>query len=388
MSPDLPAILGGSPLRPSGPPIWPIPDDDVLHALATAYRDGSWGQYQGHHVEELTRRLAEYHQAEFVLTCGSGTFAVELALRALQVGPGDEVILAAYDYPGNFLNIHTVGALPVLVDIDADNWNLDPRQFSAAISPTTKALIVSHLHGGLVPMAEVMDIARQHRFAVIEDACQQPGALVQGKRAGTWGDVGILSFGGSKLLTAGRGGALLTRRADVHQRARLWQQRGNVVNPLSELQAAVLLPQLRKLDERNAQRAVAARRLCGLVGAIPGIHPLQNEISDSAPGYYKLGLQFDAARFGLPRDRFAAAMRAEGIALDEGFRALHVGRSPNRYRRGTELLEAQQAHEGCLVLHHPVLLGTEAEVEQVAEGIRKVHGFADQLRGVTRESIT
>jgi len=380
MSPDLPAILGGSPLRPGGPPVWPIPDNDVLRALEAAYGDASWGQYQGHHIAELTRRLMEYHQTEFVLTCGSGTFAVELALRALQVGPGDEVILAAYDYPGNFLTVHAVGALPVLVDIDADNWNLDPQCLAAAISPTTKALIVSHLHGGLVPMAEVMDIARQYQCAVIEDACQQPGALVQGKRAGTWGDVGILSFGGSKLLTAGRGGALLTRRADVHQRARLWQQRGNLVNPLSELQAAVLLPQLRKLDERNAQRAVAARRLCSLVGTLPGIRPFHNRNNDRAAGYYKLGLQFDAARFGLPRDRFAAAMRAEGIALDEGFRALHVGRSPSRYRRAAELPEAQRAHDGCLVLHHPVLLGVDAEVELVAEGIKKVQRFAEQLR--------
>jgi perosamine synthetase len=380
MSSDLPAILGGSPLRPGGPPVWPIPDDDVLHALEAAYRDGSWGQYQGHHVEELTRQLAEYHQSEFVLTCGSGTFAVELALRALQVGPGDEVILAAYDYPGNFLNVHAVGALPVLVDLAANNWNLEPQRLPAAIGPATKALIVSHLHGGLVPMAEVMDIARQYQFAVIEDACQQPGALVEGKPAGTWGDVGILSFGGSKLLTAGRGGALLTPRADVHQRARLWQQRGNLVNPLSELQAAVLLPQMQKLDDRNQQRTNAARRFCSLVDTIPGICPFHNRSSNSAPGYYKLGLQFDGAKFGLPRDRFAAALRAEGIALDEGFRALHVGRSPSRYRRAAELSEAQQAHDGCLVLHHPVLLGTDAAVEQVADAIRKVHRFADRLR--------
>src|SRR5262245_26021012 len=99
----LPALLGGPPARPQGPPDWPPPDDGVSQALAAAYRDGSWGQYAGGRVERLERRLAREHHVEFALACGSGTFAVELALRALKVGRGAEVVLAAYDYPGNFL---------------------------------------------------------------------------------------------------------------------------------------------------------------------------------------------------------------------------------------------------------------------------------------------
>src|SRR5439155_19329589 len=129
-------------------------------------------------------------------------FAVELALRALNVGPGDEVILAGYDYLGNFLSVHAVGARPVLVDVQADNWNLDPAALEAAISPNTRAIIASHLHGGVVPMREAMDFAVAHQLKVIEDAAQMPGAVIQGRTAGTQGDAGILSFGGSKLLTA------------------------------------------------------------------------------------------------------------------------------------------------------------------------------------------
>src|SRR5712672_262320 len=144
--PDLPAILGGAPVRPQGPPTWPPPDDDVLRALQVAYGDGSWGMYHGGHVERLEQRLAEYHGVPHALTCGSGTFAVELALRALKVGPGDEVLLAAYDYPGNFLSVHAVGAMPVLVDVDPDNWNLAPEGLAKAVGPLTRALIVSHLH--------------------------------------------------------------------------------------------------------------------------------------------------------------------------------------------------------------------------------------------------
>ena len=205
MSSDaMPALLGGRPVRPQGPPEWPVPDPDVADALRKAYESGSWGKYHGGNVERLEEQLAKYHDVPFALTCGSGTFAVEAALRSLKVGPGDEVILAAYDYPGNFHAVHAVGAMPVLVDVEAANWNLAPEQLAHAINPKTRAIIASHLHGGVVPVREVCDFATAHGLLVVEDAAQAPGAIVQGRRAGTWGDVGILSFGGSKLLTAGR----------------------------------------------------------------------------------------------------------------------------------------------------------------------------------------
>src|SRR5690242_18269513 len=110
MDKNLPAILGGEPTRPQGPPEWPITDDAVLEAMRVAWADGSWGRYHGGHVERLEERLASENGVRHALTCGSGTFAVELALRALNVGLGDEVVMAAYDYGGNFLSIHAVGA--------------------------------------------------------------------------------------------------------------------------------------------------------------------------------------------------------------------------------------------------------------------------------------
>jgi dTDP-4-amino-4,6-dideoxygalactose transaminase len=376
----VPAFLGGPPVRPQGPLPWPVPDEDVLAALQQAYRDGSWGKYQGGGVERLEERLTAYHGVPFAVTCGSGTFAVEVALRALKVGPGDEVLLAAYDYGGNFLSVHAVGAVPVLVDVDPDNWNLSGQHLEGAVGPQTRAIVATHLHGGVVPMREVMSLAAAHGLGVIEDAAQCPGAVVQGRRAGTWGDVGILSFGGSKLLSAGRGGALLTRHADVHQRARLFLNRANHICPLSELQAAVLLPQLDKLDGRNARRAENVRLLRESLTDVPGLCPFVNRGDETQPVYYKLGLQFDAACAGLGRERFVAAVRAEGIALDEGFRALHVGRSPSRYRRAGGLAEAERAHRGAVVLHHPVLLGEPADVEEVALAVRKVLGSVERLR--------
>src|SRR5262245_25799293 len=170
----LPALLGGPPVRPQGPPDWPQPDTDVLRALHDAYADGSWGKYSGTFLTRLEERLAAYHGVGHALACGSGTFAVELALRALKVGPGDEVILSAYDYPGNFLDVHAVGATPVLVDLDPASWQMSLDRLPRAVGPATRAIIASHLHGGQVPMARLMAFAAERGLRVIEDAAQCP----------------------------------------------------------------------------------------------------------------------------------------------------------------------------------------------------------------------
>jgi dTDP-4-amino-4,6-dideoxygalactose transaminase len=372
------ALLGGEPVFPDGPPPWPVDDPAVADALARACRDGSWGKYDGGHVAQLEERLGRMFDQSHVLTCGSGTFAVELALRAVQVQPGDEVVLAAYDYPGNFLSVHALGAQPILVDLDRDNWNLAPANLAEAFKSRPRALIVSHLHGGLVPMREVMQVAREHQVAVVEDAAQAPGAWVDGQPAGSWGDVSVLSFGGSKLLSAGRGGAILTRRPEVHQRARRFQNRGNLVCPLSELQAIVLGPQLDRLGERTQRRANAVAYLARHLARIPGLRLFQNRVGGQ-PAYYKVGFQLDEQAFGLSRTLLTKAMRAEGVALDEGFASLHVGRSPRRFRAAGPLTEADRAHEGCVILHHPILLGGEIDLEKVVRAFDKVQAGRAEL---------
>lgn len=380
MKPQSPALLGGTPTRPDGPPVWPESDPEVNAALEQAYREGTWGRYHGPAVPRLETALKEYHNVSDVLLCGSGTFAVELALRSFQVNAGDEVLLSAYDYPGNFFAVHALGAMPVLVDIDPLSWQMDLDSLRAAIGPRCKAIIASHLHGGLVPIRQVMEIARSSGLKAVEDAAQCPGALINGRKAGTWGDVGVLSFGGSKLLTAGRGGALLFQDPTACQRARTYQLRGNLVCPLSELQAAVLMPQLQKLDARNAQRRDCVAQLRVALAAFPGVRLLEmgrGELESQA-AYYKVGVQYDAHTFGLPRNLLVKAMRAEGIPLDEGFAALHVGRSARRYRAEGPLTEAERAHRQGLVLHHPILLGNEA-VGQISQALSKIHAWREEL---------
>jgi perosamine synthetase len=380
MSEDLPAILGGTPIRPEGPPDWPFPDPEVTARVQQALADGSWGKYHGPHVAELTRLLAAYHQTGHVVLCASGTAAVELALRGLAVGPGDEVLLAAYDFKGNFQDVLAVGAVPVLVDVRPDNWNMDTARIPEAVGPKTRAIVVSHLHGGVVDMPEILRLARAHHLAVIEDAAQMPGARIHGRVAGTWGDAGILSFGGSKLVSAGRGGAVLTPRADVAQRIKLYAQRGNDAYPLSELQAAVVIPQWARLDAANASRRAAVAWLSERLNRTNGLQVFGNPPSDSHAGYYKLGLQYDPAAFGgLPRDVLAAAVRAEGMALDPGFRALHKTHSSQRFRTAAELQHATRADACVLTLHHPVLLEAEGAWGQILEAIERVRRHAEEI---------
>jgi dTDP-4-amino-4,6-dideoxygalactose transaminase len=336
----------------------------------------------------LAAALATSHGVEHVLLCASGTAAVELALRGGRVGPGDEVILAAYEFKANFQNVLALGAVPVLVDVRPDDWQLDAGRVADAVTGRTRAVIVSHLHGGVVDMPRVVETARQHGLSVIEDACQCPGALIHGRTAGTWGDAGVLSFGGSKLLSAGRGGAVLTADAALAQRIRLHTQRGNEAYPLSELQAAVLLPQWDRLAERNARRGESVAVLRELLADSTGLTPLPHG-EHSRPGYYKLGLRYDAEAFaGLPRDRFAAAMRAEGIALDPGFRSLHLTHSRRRFRASGPLTEADQADDRVLVLHHPVLLEDKPALRQIFTALEKIREFAvrnDEFRMTNSE---
>jgi perosamine synthetase len=381
MNSDTPALLGGLPVRPEGPPDWPPADPDALAALQAATADGSWGKYVGPNVTRLEEVLGELLRVPDVATCSSGTLAVEVAMRAVGVRPGDEVILAGYDFEPSFLSVHNLGALPVLVDVSSTNASLDTVGLEAAITSTTKAILASHLHGGIARMSEIMAIADRRSVPVVEDAAQASGATVEGRPAGTWGDVGVLSFGGSKLLTAGRGGAIVTPHSDVFQRARLALGRGiQQWAALSELQAAVLVPQVRKLVDRTDLRSRRVQQLLDAIGDIPGLRPFGPPPADSRPAYYKLGFFLDEVAFGLSRDLLVKALRAEGIAFDPGFRALHFGRALSRYRAAGPLTNAEVAGRTVVGLHHPVLSLGEPEIDQVATAIRKTYRNAARLR--------
>ncbi|GAB5445066.1 MAG: hypothetical protein Fues2KO_54150 [Fuerstiella sp.] len=362
-------------------PDWPPADPDVAAVFERMLHDGSWGRYHGPHCDQLQSALADYHRVDHVRLCSSGTVGIELALRATGVTADDEVVLAAYDYKANFANVLTVGAIPVLIDTLPGLPVLDVGQLEAAITDRTKAVIVSHLHGSFGPVREVLAIAEHHGVAVIEDACQCPGAMLSGRRAGSIGHVGVLSFGGSKLLTAGRGGAILTRDPQLAQRIQLYTQRGNDAYPLSEMQAAVLLPQLQKLDQRNRHRLNSVRILLAELEENAAVQPaLSPSAADDLPAFYKVALRLtsgatageDEAVWHAARDRLCMAARNAGIALDAAFPALHKIHARRRFRSVGPLPHATVLHTQLMTLHHPLLLQSESKVRSAARRLQTV----------------
>ncbi|MGC3968325.1 MAG: aminotransferase class V-fold PLP-dependent enzyme [Pirellulales bacterium] len=343
-----------------------------------AYADGSWGRYHGPHGEALCARMREDLALPHVRLCSSGTIAVELALRGLGVEAGDEVLLGGYDFPGNFRAIAAIGAVPVLVDILPATCGVDAAQVASACTTQTRAMVVSHLHGGTVDMPAILDAARSRGLSVVEDACQAAGATICGRPAGTWGDAGVFSFGGSKLLTAGRGGAVVTSSSAVFQRMKVFSEQGNDAFPLSELQAAVLLPQWNNLSSDHARRAAAGRILHEMLAGNQAVRPIVPATADCSPAYYKLGLLAAPSPSGeATRDHFCRAARAEGIAIDAGFRGF-LNRTSSRCRRVGALRGAAQIARDVALLHHPVLLESEAVVRRVGETLLDLtKAFAD-----------
>ena len=378
---ELPALMGGTPVRPEGPPSWPFADADVASAIATSVADGSWGQYLGEHVPRLEAMITEMHGVSHAVTCATGTLAVEIGLRALGVGPGDEVILAAYDFEPTFVSIHAIGAIPVLVDVVANGSTIDPDRIMPAITPRTKAIIATHLHGGLARMSSITELGRNRGVGVIEDAAQ-----------GDWRDRGRQAcriLGGYRRPELRRIEArdLRSRRRDPDFASRdcaasRWCgafSRHPATRPAQRASGRRSAPQLLKLPERSAHRARMVERLNAMFADIPGLRSVADTAS-LRPAFYKLGYLLDEQAFGLGRDRFVAALRAEGIAFDAGFRALHVGRSPSRYNAVGLLDHAEIAGRCMVTLHHPVLSLGFAEIEQVAAAVWKTYRNANRLR--------
>lgn len=377
MSNSLLAIDGADPTVNLGSIPWPCANDEIQANIKQAIADGSWGQYEGRWTTELVGKLKAEFQTEFSSLCSSGTIAVELALRGCGVSAEDEVILAGYDFPGNFRAIEAIGALPVLIDVVENGWVIDADQISQAIGEHTAAIIVSHLHGQIASMEQVRSIIDQHnsnrekKISIVEDVCQTPGGSLNQKPLGSLGDVAALSFGGSKLLSAGRGGAILTDNADILQRIKIFSQRGNDAFPLSQLQAAVLLPQLDTLKKLTEQRNQNAMSLITMTDSLDGLSSLSQATQNVVPSFYKLPWLLKDRTPGWSRADFVHALSAEGLAIGEGFRGF-LRRSPRRCRKVGTLVNSQIAAQQTVLLSHPILMQPESAMELVGQAIEKV----------------
>lgn len=249
----------------------------------------------GEEVKKFEEEFASYLNIKHVITCGSGTDALFLSIKALGIGEGDEVILPAFTFIATVLAVSNNSAKPVLVDIDPLTHSIDVGKIEAVITPNTKAIIPVHLYGNPADMDKILSIAKKHKLLVIEDAAQAHGATYRGKKAGTMGDLGCFSFYPSKNLGAyGDGGAITTNNDKLAEKLRLLKNYGQPKkyfskikgfnSRLDSIQAAILRVKLKKLDENNKERRKNALLYKELLKNIDIKIPL--ETSDSKSVYH------------------------------------------------------------------------------------------------------
>ena len=237
--------------------------NEIEKAVCEVLRSGSY--ILGPNVKALEVELAKYIGCNYTVSLNSGTDALHLALRALDIGPGDEVITTAFTFVATTEAIGIVGATPIFADIDADTFNIDPKKIEERITPKTKAIIPVHLYGQPCDMDAIMDIAKRYDLYVIEDACQAMGAEYKGQKVGSIGDIGCFSFYPTKNLgTMGDGGLITTNAEHLKDRIIALRNHGGAIryhhdeigvnSRLDEIQSAILRVKLPHLDSWNKKR--------------------------------------------------------------------------------------------------------------------------------------
>lgn len=254
--------------------------EEANHAVLEILRSGRY--IGGEAVSELERQFALYHGVSDCVACNSGTDALYLALRALGIQAGDEVITSTFSFIATAEAINLVGAVPVFVDIDINTFNLDVALLEKVLTPQTKAIIPVHLFGQSVNMSEVVNFARSHNLFVIEDCAQATGAEWYGQKVGSIGDIGCFSFFPTKNLGGcGDGGAITTNNPQLAAQIRMVKEHGSKVryfhevigvnSRLDAVQAVILQIKLKYLDFWNNQRIEIAQRYRELLQPLPNI---------------------------------------------------------------------------------------------------------------------
>jgi len=340
-------------------------------ALDAAVREvAASGQYVlGPHVKAFEAAAADYLGVRHAIGCASGTDALQLAVLAAGIGPGDEVITTPFTFAATAEAIEYAGATPVLVDIHPETFNIDPERIGEAITPRTRAIIPVHLFGLPADMGAIMNLADEHGLVVIEDAAQSLGARWRGRASGSIGHFGAFSFYPSKTLGCFGDGGLVACRDD-EMRRRLLELRNHGFDPdgehvrlgynsrLDEIQAAVLEVKLPELDAAIDRRREIAAHYDDVFSRVDAGLQAEPGHCHHARGYYTLCVH--------DRDAVRKTLQAAGVAT-----ALYYGKPLHRHRhyskscRFTELPVAERTASRCLSLPiYPEM--TDAEVEYVA----------------------
>ena len=325
------ALNGGTPVRSNPYPSWPSGDDREIDAVADVIRSGDWGGYPepGRYGGRFETSFAEYQGAKHGILMSNGTITMEVALKALGIGWGDEVIIPALTFAATAYAPIAAGALPVIVDVTPDTWCIDPDLVEAAITPKTKAIVPVHLGHHMADMDRIMAIATNHGLAVVEDCAHAHGQQWQGTGAGCIGDFGSFSHQSSKILTSGEGGSLLTSDDDLAQRAHSLIDCGRAKDAdekqytfganyrLGELHAALLVVAMERFPAQQAQRAESGKLFEELVAQVSGVRTMPVDPRVTRWSFYNYILAIDPDAFaGRTNEIVCAALEAEGIPAE------------------------------------------------------------------------
>jgi perosamine synthetase len=294
-----------------------------INYVADAVANAWYGGANVYH-ERFERAFADYVGTRYAIALPSCTSAIHLSLLALGIGPGDEVIVPDVTWIASAAPITYVGATPVFADIDAETWCLCPRSFEACITPRTRAVIPVDLYGNMPDMGAIGEVARRHDIPIIEDAAEAIGSEYHGRRAGSFGDTGVFSFHGSKTLTTGEGGMLVTDRKDLYDRVLVLRDHGRRPSDtaffnaeiaykykMSSMQAALGLAQLERIEELvNRKRQIFAWYREHLVG-VEGL-TLNPEPAGVKNSYWMVTVLLDA-KYSLTKTELLKAFSARSI---------------------------------------------------------------------------
>ncbi len=412
------AINGGTALWSGGWPAWPIFSTRERELLDEVLTSGIWA-FDGPREAIFSAAFADLQTANYGVAVANGTIALQLALEALDIGYGDEVIVPVNTWQATAAACLDVNAVPILVDIEPDSYCIDPEQVEAHITANTRAMIPVHLYNSTANMERLQAIAQHHGLAIIEDCAHSHGTLWQGRGVGSIGDIGCFSFQSSKSLNAGEGGFVTTNNSHLYERLyslrncgrqrpgadpATWEliQSGNY--RMTEWQAAILQAQIERLPEQVAQRESNMHLLNAQLNQIDGLTPLIRRPQITRQGMYAYVFRYQSDAFdNVPVQTFRQALGAElgtqigNIYAPLNNSPLYQPHSKRRYRLSEEHWQAIDptrfqtpvathafANE-AIVISQPHLLADKAAMQAIGEACAKLQANTEELIALSKE---
>ena len=340
----------------------------------------NWISSQGSYVKAFEKEFSEFLAIDHSLTTTSGTTALHLALIALGVGPGDEVIVPNLTFAASANVVIHAGATPVFVDVSLEHWTIAPALIESAITSKTKAIMPVHLYGHPCDMDLIMEIGRKYNLYVVEDCAEALGALYKGQPIGTLGDVGCFSFFSNKVITTGEGGMVVTKNRNLYEKMvvlrdhgmsktkRYWHEVAGFNYRMTNLQAAVGLAQLEQIDSFLDKRREIAEHYGAHLKGVAGL-TLPPEKSWAKNIYWLYSILIDETEVGISRDELIKGLECEGIETRPFFCPLH-NQPPYSSASGTFPVTEKLAAEGISLPSSNTLLPDE--IVRVCENIKKL----------------